>query len=148
MFLLIKSVKNHPQKQLRKYWNWFFFPYCPELLKQPKQKNVCFKMWLLDQLYIKLGHQTRFWTAMQILQNFGMRISILAKKGDHKSLDIHSILSSWAIGFLAQGQRKTWAHFLYPGQSSTAKLLYLLVQRSNQNYALLYFWPLWYWQEF
>ena len=30
----------------------FFFHFCPEL---SKLKNSCFKMWLTDQLYIKLG---------------------------------------------------------------------------------------------
>ena len=32
-----------------------FLHYCPELPKQPKQKNSCSKMWLINQLYIKLG---------------------------------------------------------------------------------------------
>ena len=27
----------------------------PELPKRPKQKNSCSKIWLIDQLYIKLG---------------------------------------------------------------------------------------------
>ena len=34
-----------------KYSNWFF----SLLPKWPKQKNSCSKMWLIDQLYIKLG---------------------------------------------------------------------------------------------
>ena len=35
--------------------NPLFFPYCPELPIRPKQKNSCSKMWLINQLYIKLG---------------------------------------------------------------------------------------------
>ena len=31
--------------------------YRPELPKWPKKKNSCSKMWLIDQLYIKLGLQ-------------------------------------------------------------------------------------------
>ena len=54
-FLPTKSWKNHPQKLLRKTQIHFFFPYCPELPKQPKQKNSCSKLWLIDQLYIELG---------------------------------------------------------------------------------------------
>ena len=37
----------------------FFLHYCPELpkqSKQPRQKNACSNMWLIDQLYIKLGY--------------------------------------------------------------------------------------------
>ena len=30
-----------------------------ELLKQPKQKNSCFEMWLIDQVYIKLACKWR-----------------------------------------------------------------------------------------
>ena len=37
-----------------------FFRYCPELPKRPKQNNSCFKMWLIDQLYIKLGTGVKF----------------------------------------------------------------------------------------
>ena len=44
--------KKEPSKVVTKY---SFFPYCPELPKWPKQKNLCSKMWLIDQLYIKLG---------------------------------------------------------------------------------------------
>ena len=48
------SKKSH-LKIAKKYSNCFFF-LTPELPKQPKQKNSCFKMWLIDQLHIKLGH--------------------------------------------------------------------------------------------
>ena len=34
-----------------------FFSLLPWLPKQPKKKNSCSKMWLIDQLYIELG----FW---------------------------------------------------------------------------------------
>ena len=44
-----------------------FFPYCPELPKWPKQKNLCFKMWLIYQLYIELGIKPSY--IFQILQN-------------------------------------------------------------------------------
>ena len=43
------------------FWGWFlwakYFSYCPELPKWPKQKNSCSKIWLIDQLYIKLGYR-------------------------------------------------------------------------------------------
>ena len=45
----------------------FFFPYCPELPKRPKQKNLCFKMWLIYELYIELGIKPSY--IFQILQN-------------------------------------------------------------------------------
>ena len=32
-----------------------FLPSCPELLKRPKQKNSCSKLWFIDQLYEELG---------------------------------------------------------------------------------------------
>ena len=50
----IKSWNRYPQKKLRNTLN-DSFPYCPDLPKWPKQKNSCSKMWLIDQLYIKLG---------------------------------------------------------------------------------------------
>ena len=51
MFVLItKSWKNHPQKLLR-IPQIYFFPLLPWLPKWPKQKNSCFKMWPIDQLY-------------------------------------------------------------------------------------------------
>ena len=37
------------------YTQFIFLYYYPELPKQLKQKNSCSKMWLIDQLYIKLG---------------------------------------------------------------------------------------------
>ena len=40
-----KLKKKHPQKLLRNS-QLFFLHYCPELPKQPKQKNSCSKMWL------------------------------------------------------------------------------------------------------
>jgi hypothetical protein len=47
-------LKNQASKAAMKYLNWFFFPYCPELPKQPKERNS-WRMWLIDRLYIKLG---------------------------------------------------------------------------------------------
>ena len=55
-FLPTKCWKNHPQKLLRKTQIHFFFPYCPELPKRPKQKNSSSKLWLIDQPYIELGN--------------------------------------------------------------------------------------------
>ena len=55
-FLPTKSLKNHPQKLLRRT-QIHFFPYCPKLPKRPKQKNSCSKLWLIHQLYIELGYQ-------------------------------------------------------------------------------------------
>ena len=46
------SWKNHAIKSCLEI---LFFHNCPELPKPPKQKNLCSKMWLIDQLYIKLG---------------------------------------------------------------------------------------------
>ena len=45
-----RILKKHPKK-LPRYTQKKFH----ELPKQPKQKNLCSKMWLLDHLYIKLG---------------------------------------------------------------------------------------------
>ena len=38
-----KVEKNHPQKLLRKTQIHLFSPYCPDLPKQPKQKNSMFQ---------------------------------------------------------------------------------------------------------
>ena len=54
-FFALKKLKKPPSKVAQKNSNPHFFPYCPELPKQPKQKNLCSKMWLIDQLYIELG---------------------------------------------------------------------------------------------
>ena len=50
-----KKLKKLPSKVAQKNSNPLFFPNCPELPKLPKQKNSCFKLWLIDQLYIELG---------------------------------------------------------------------------------------------
>ena len=49
-----KKLKKPPSKVAQKNSNPLFFPYCPELPKRPKQKNLCSKMWLIDELYIEL----------------------------------------------------------------------------------------------
>jgi hypothetical protein len=54
LFFPTKSWKNHPKKLLRKC-QMHLFSLLPAQPKWPKQKNSCFKMWLLDQLYIELG---------------------------------------------------------------------------------------------
>ena len=46
-----KVEKNHPQKLLR-ISQIQFFSLLPKL---PKQKNLCSKMWPIEQLYIELG---------------------------------------------------------------------------------------------
>jgi hypothetical protein len=45
-----QKVEKTPSKVAQKYSIFFQ----PELPKRPKQKNSCSKMWLIDQLYIKL----------------------------------------------------------------------------------------------
>ena len=47
-----KKVENPP---LKSWSEILFLHYGPELPKQSKQKNSYSKMWLIDQLYIKLG---------------------------------------------------------------------------------------------
>ena len=54
LFANKKLKKKTPSKVAQKNSNPHF-SLLPELLKRPKQKNSCFKMWLIDQLYIKLG---------------------------------------------------------------------------------------------
>ena len=49
-----KLKKKNPQKLLR-IPKIHFFSLLPELSKQPKQKNSCSKMWLVEQLYVELG---------------------------------------------------------------------------------------------
>ena len=53
----MKSLKKKTHSKLAKRNNQieFVFPYCLELPKRPKQKISCYKMWLIEQLYIKLG---------------------------------------------------------------------------------------------
>ena len=54
-FLPPKSwKKKHPQKLLR-IPQIHFFSLLPWQPKQPEQKNSCYKMWPIDQLYIELG---------------------------------------------------------------------------------------------
>ena len=54
-----KLIKNNLKSR---YEILFFLKYCPELPKRPKQKNSCSKMWLIDQLYVKLGCSIRMCT--------------------------------------------------------------------------------------
>ena len=49
-----KSLKNHPQKLLRKT-QIHFFSLLPAQPKWPKKKNSCSEMWPKDQLYMELG---------------------------------------------------------------------------------------------
>ena len=55
-FFAHKKLKKPPSKVAQKNSNPLFFPYCPELPKRPKQKNLCSKMWPIDQLCIELGY--------------------------------------------------------------------------------------------
>ena len=54
-FLPTKSWKKHHQKMLKKTQIYFFFSLLPAQPKWPKQKNLCSKMWPIDQLFIELG---------------------------------------------------------------------------------------------
>ena len=54
-FLVSENLKKTPSKVAKN--KLILFPYCPELPKWPKQKNLCSKMWLIDQMHIKLGIQ-------------------------------------------------------------------------------------------
>ena len=51
----VKQLLSADDKILKKPPSKIFFPYWPEVPKRPKQKNLCSKMWLIDQLCIKLG---------------------------------------------------------------------------------------------
>ena len=59
MFLILdffcqQKVEKTTLKNCSEKLKSTFFPYCPELPKRPKQKNSCSKMWLIDQLGLKL----------------------------------------------------------------------------------------------
>ena len=54
-----------------------FFPYCPELPKRPKQKNLCSKMWPIDQLYIELGSRTLVECIANLFQFPSFRIKMV-----------------------------------------------------------------------
>ena len=49
--------KIWPLKKKKKLKRRFLISYRPELPNWPKKKNSCSKMWLIDQLYVKLGLQ-------------------------------------------------------------------------------------------
>ena len=55
VFFAHKKLKQPPSKAAQKNSSPLFFPYCPELPKWPKLKNLCSKMLPIDQLYIELG---------------------------------------------------------------------------------------------
>ena len=102
MFVLTnKSWKNHPQKLLRKP-QIHFFSLMPWLPKRPKQKNSCSKMWLIDQLYIELGLQTKetqtqYFFISRILWNILLKIhEIIDKVGQY--------VCSWQSPKLERGQ--------------------------------------------
>ena len=50
-----QKVEKTTPKSCSEILNFFIIPYCPDLPNWPKQKNSCSKMWLINQLYIKLG---------------------------------------------------------------------------------------------
>ena len=56
-FFAHKKLKKTPSKVAQKNSNPFFF-LLPELPKGLKQKDLCSKMWLIDQLYIELGPES------------------------------------------------------------------------------------------
>ena len=83
-----KKLKKPPSKVAQKYFI-FFLHYCPEL---PKQKNSCSKIWLIDQLYIKLG---------QVL--FGVKKIFMLFFFQQKSLaqnTVQVVKQNWFIGSL------------------------------------------------
>ena len=52
MYIYTQKVEKDTLKSCSEI---LFFYYCPELPKRLKEKDSCSKMWLIDQLYIKLG---------------------------------------------------------------------------------------------
>ena len=50
-----KKLKKNTLKSCSEKLESTFFSLLPELLRQPKQKDLCSKMWLIDQLYLELG---------------------------------------------------------------------------------------------
>ena len=69
MFLPTKSWKTF-LKSCSEKLNSTFFPYYPELPERLKQKNSCSKMWLIDQLFIELGHSNYYWWKDRQSYNF------------------------------------------------------------------------------
>ena len=55
-FFAHKKLKN-TLKSCSENSNPRFFSLLPELPKRPKQKDLCSKMWLIDQLFIELGQK-------------------------------------------------------------------------------------------
>ena len=54
-FFCPQKVEKSTLKSLPKKLKSTFFSLLPAQPEQPKQKNSCSKMWLIDQLYIELG---------------------------------------------------------------------------------------------
>ena len=68
-----KLKKKPPSKVAQKYSKKVFLHYCLDLPKRHKEKNLCSKMWLIDQLYIKLGIRSLTWDIEEVanlLDNF------------------------------------------------------------------------------
>ena len=80
IFFAHKKLKNHPQKLLRKT-KIPFFSLLPELPKRPKQKNSHSKMWLMDQLYKKLGLKLRHNHPLRIFFQKIFRVIAVSKSG-------------------------------------------------------------------
>ena len=54
-YLALKKLKEQPPSKVAQKISNTLFSLLPKLPKQPKQKNSRSKMWLINQLYIKLG---------------------------------------------------------------------------------------------
>ena len=54
LFFSPQKVKKNTLRSCTETLKSTFFPLLPELLKRPKQKDLCSKMWPINQLYIEL----------------------------------------------------------------------------------------------
>ena len=54
---MFSKKKYFARKKLLRKTQIHFDSLLPAQPKQPKQKNSCSKMWLIDQLYIELGQK-------------------------------------------------------------------------------------------
>ena len=109
-FLPSKSWKKNTLKSCSEKFKSTFLSLLAELPKQPKQKNSCSKLWLIDQLYIELGptskqlvkriffnaeisQNTNFWQNCQVLNNYlciaFYNKNILHENTNHFWKDLH-----------------------------------------------------------
>ena len=88
-----KKLKKPPSKVAQKISNPLSFPYCPEVPKQPKQKNSCSKMWPIDQLYIELGWKPIVILSIMIHIYSEKRESFLEARKQQQSTSMASFFS-------------------------------------------------------